>query len=250
MKVYDTLIIGSGYTSLGYAIARGDTVICEDGELCDTGFSMPVRCFALPDYEPKNILTRELFDYYRSLGIIGGGMQNTGALECGFCGFALKHNVEILLKCRVIDKRVTEDGAFDVSVIGGGGIEHILAERVLDMRQKRGERWLTVLFKTENPDSDISTLRAAFEGSKIEPAFYESRYALHIPCHRDEDINEARLRLYHLWDTTEHTARLLYTAPALAVVSDNLGGTPTDADFDSFLSAFDGGVDFAHADRG
>ena len=125
MKIYDTLIIGSGYTSLGYAITRKNTIIVEEREMCDTEIGLSLKRYARGGYEAKTELGRELISRFTDLGIFARGMQNAAALECGFADLAIEKGVEILLKCRVISTNRTEDGIFDSRVISGGGIEHI-----------------------------------------------------------------------------------------------------------------------------
>ena len=244
MKLYDTLIIGSGYTALGYALTRGNTLIVEEGESCDTGFSLSQRCFLLPSYEIKNALAKKLYDYYEALGLICDGMTNTGALECGFCAFAIDMGAEILLKCRIINQELASDGTIKVTVISGGGIEYIFTKRIIDMRNQEEKRYLTFLFTTKNQSLDIPALLSALPNSKIEPAFYKSRYALHMELTEDEDINEARIRLYDIWDKTEHTAKLLYTAPTTALESTK-SDIPKDSAYRSFIEAFDAGISYA-----
>ena len=36
MKTYDTLLLGSGFFSVGYAAARGGCLIAEEEQICDT----------------------------------------------------------------------------------------------------------------------------------------------------------------------------------------------------------------------
>ena len=53
MKVYNALIVGCGYASLGYSATIENTLICEEQQICDTGFYFPLRSFKYIPYKAK-----------------------------------------------------------------------------------------------------------------------------------------------------------------------------------------------------
>ena len=241
--LYDTLLIGSGYASLGYALARGNTLICEASELCDNDFCLPIRGYGEIRGECESALGKELLDYYAELGLICDGVPNTVALECGFCGFAMKHGADVRLKCRVIGWEQGEDGVITAGLISGGGIEHVRARRVIDMRTTSGMRYLTLLF-TADTGEDVAAIASAFPEASVESAFYEGRYALYVPI-GDEDYISAKARIYERWSSSEGRAKLLYTAPVVCIRSEGGREAPCDGDYTDFISAFEAGIGYA-----
>ena len=115
MDIYDTLILGSGYFSAGYAIARGHCAILEEHQICDTGFYLPLRSFAHHPYEPVTEPGRHLAAILDELAVFRDGMQNTNALECAFCRFLIEREITPILKCRVIGIRKQADGILDAT---------------------------------------------------------------------------------------------------------------------------------------
>ena len=95
MKCYDLLIIGSGYTSLGMALARKNVLICEESESCDVGFYSTLKCFTREDYNSKTKIGEDLYTYYKDLGLFSENMQNCTGFECGFCEFALRYSSRV-----------------------------------------------------------------------------------------------------------------------------------------------------------
>ena len=155
MKCYDLLIIGSGYTSLGMALARKNVLICEESESCDTGFCSTLKCFTWEDYEPKTELGEHLFKYYKDLGLFSENMQNCTGFECGFCEFALNNNVNILLKCRVV--QVEEENEMKkVTLLTNSGLEQVLTKDIWFTTQKPEKKIFSLLFTVSASNSTIS----------------------------------------------------------------------------------------------
>ena len=239
MRATDTLIIGSGYAALGYAVVHPDTLIVEERELCDTSFCFPQRGYDEIG-APTDSAARELYEYYAERGLVRDGRLNVGALEMGMCSFMLDRGVRVLLKCRAVSVERTSEQVYFVTLINGAGIEHVTARRVIDMRPVGDRKTLTVLF-TADPEA-ADEVSAAFPEGSVTPAFYEGRYALTLPASR-EYIEEKR-RVIDRWRSAEHGARLLYIAPALAQRADRADPL-RDSYFDSPFDAFSAGVEYA-----
>ena len=60
MKIYDALIIGSCYRALGYALTKGNSVIVEEREMCDTQLCVPIYSFERDKEEPTTELGKSL----------------------------------------------------------------------------------------------------------------------------------------------------------------------------------------------
>ncbi|MBQ7387137.1 MAG: hypothetical protein IJW03_03110 [Clostridia bacterium] len=236
MKIFDTLIIGSCYRALGYALTRPDTVIVEERELCDTQLCLPIYSFEEEKHEPVTELGGSLKKHFEVLSLYQDGMQNTTALEMGFCGFAKEREAEILLKCRVVSTE-SSDGCYDVKTVSGAGIKHFFAKRVIDMRAVGENFSLTMLFEAESAEA-LSEFAKSIPDSRIEPAFYAGRYAIHAPIPTGEDRLAAAERLYKAFLECDTKARLLHVA--YTVLKDG-----SDVDFGGPIGALEEGVRLA-----
>ena len=210
MKKYDTLLIGSSFASIGYALERGNTLIAEKTEMLDTEYYLPMLKFRRAAYTPVTGLGRELQRIFDERELFGEEYQNVHAFEIALCRFAEKNPTDIYLKCRVIEKREC-DGGFEVTLLHNGGLERVFAKRVIDARpEERGERRLTVLFESEGGDK-LDEVKIAFSGVEIETAFYSGRFAAHIPV-ESEDINDAKVEIYGKWSNLSFS-KIIYMAP-------------------------------------
>ena len=243
-KNFDTVIIGSGYTALGYVAAHPNTLIIEERELADAFFGAPLRTHTLSDYTPKSEECRALIERYRELGILRDGQLNAPALECGFADHAIRNGVRIYLKTRVISTEENESG-FAVRTVSNSGILTFHAGRLIDLRPS-GRRELTFLF-TASDDRVLADTAALFSEGSVENAFYPGRYALHMPVPEGREPRDVKRLVYDRWQKGERNAKLLYTAPYAAVISD-ISSAPTDGCAKSPFEAFDLGLSLGRED--
>ena len=244
MRIYDTLIIGSGYTSLGYAATASDTLIVEERQICDTVFYLSLPTYSFDRALPVAEEGRAFYKYYSDRGLFCGGMQDLNAFESAFCAYALENDIEILLKSRVINSTLTDGGIYEARVISPSGIITVCAKRIIDMRSREGKGSLTLLFSVRDKKSDVASLKTAFPGAIVEQAFYPDRYAVHVPT--EDDYITAKKKAHALCHGINGGARLIYTAPAIYLKRDE-GGVPTDNAFSDPVSAFAAGVAYAKA---
>ena len=238
MEVYNTLIIGSGYFSVGYAAACPGTVICEEQQICDTGFYLPLRSFGYRHYVPKTEEGQRLLRAFSSLSLFGQEQQNTNGFEFAFCKYLAERPVQLLLKCRVIYVNRRPDGVYDVTVQTNEGLTHLLAREILDTRDRAVAPYITVLFVCRSIDTVRERLCGAFDGAHVEPAFYAGRYALHIPAHVTDE-NRIKLAIYEKWRALDVDAKILYMAP---VRYGTAGPEPTcDGYYENPIEAFEAG---------
>lgn len=238
MKVYDTLIIGSGYCSAGYAAACPNTVICEEHQICDTGFYLPLRSFRYRHYAPKTEEGARLLSKFEALSLFGETEQNTNGFEFALCQYLAERQTELLLKCRVIRMEERSDRIFDVTVQTNAGLSHLFAKKILDTTDRSDERYFTVLFVCDDLDAVKGKLLAAYRGAQIETAFYPGRYALHMPV-QGVDENLVKLEVYQKWRALDLDARILYMAPVFygAGSADRM----SDAHYENPIEAFEAG---------
>lgn len=212
MKVYDTLIIGCGYSSIGYAAACPSTVICEEHQICDTSFYLPLRHFAYRHYTPRTEEGARLFSIFQSLSLFGENEQNTNGFEFALCKYVTQKKTTILLKCRVISIMQQSDLVYDVTVQTNEGLTHLFANKILNTANKSGAKHYTVLFVCDDVEKVKDKLLSAFGDAQIEPAFYPGRYALHILA-KDTDENRIKVEIYEKWSSLNVDAKILYMAP-------------------------------------
>lgn len=242
MKVYDTLIIGSGYSSVGYAVENGSTLICEEHQICDTHFYLPLRTFAYKPYAPTTATGTKMLEIFDSLGLFEGNMQNTNAFECALSKYVFESEVSILLKCRVVRVNTGADGVMDVTLHTNEGLTHVYTKKIIDTTNEAADRFVTVLFVTDNIDEAACAISEAFEGGKIEPAFFEGRYALHLPTH-GVDENSIKLDIYERWKTLDTDAKILYIAPIFYSEAGKRG--LCDDNYSNPVEAFEAGMLYA-----
>lgn len=234
MKKYKTLIIGSSFASLGYAHTASDTLIIEQSEMLDTSFYLRQRGFEKCCYTPGTDAGRELDSIFRERGVITEDGQNVSAFEICLCRFAEKYRIAVYLKCRPVG-HIKDANGYTVTLLHNGGLEDVHTEKIIDTRQTGdGEKYLAVIFDTQNSAIDCDLIKAAFPGSTVSPAFYSGRYALYVNVSTD-DINDAKVEIYRAWQKLEGY-RILYMAPAFYAktaeypkLSDGRYGNPIEA---------------------
>ena len=243
MKIYDTVLIHSGYLSLGYAKTRGNSLIIEEREFVDSSFCLSLRTFKKSEYTPKSDAGAELLSLMHTLGVIRDGMINTSALESVICEYAIRSDVEILLRTRVLSA-TENDGIYTLRIINGGGIQTVKTRKILDTGATLSEKFISALFVTDSPKTDLSAILDVFPTASYEMAFYPGRYALHVPVDAHSDPYRARSQIYEKWLSRPHTATRIYVAEVLCGKPCDTALT-TDFAFDDPVCAFDRGVELA-----
>jgi len=245
MHIYDTLIVGSGYFSAGYALKRGNCIICEEHQICDTGFYLPLRSFSYTPYIPQTADGRELLSEFESLSLFDGGMQELNRFELAFCRFAVNKSLKTLLKCRVISVEAQSDGVYCVTVQTNEGISALFARSILNTSEAPAKKRYTVLFVSDClQDAEREKILNAFPEAEIEPAFYSGRYALHFSAD-GYDENTVKVYAYETWKTLCTEAKILYMAPVF--YGEGRGDGIGDGDYGNPIMAFECGMRYADA---
>lgn len=239
MKIYDTLIVGCGYASAGYAETTPNTVICEEHQICDTGFYLPLRSFSHSPYSPKTEAGVRLKAVFDELSLFEKGLQNTNGFESAFCKYLVANPTDILLKCRVIGCKVNSEGIIDVTIQTNEGLSHIFARKILNSVSTRPQNRITVLFTTDDIEAEKELLLSSFENATIEPAFYEGRYALHLK-YDGIDENTVKLLICRRWAEIKTSAKILYIAPVFYGNKDP-SNPLCDANYENPVQAFEAG---------
>lgn len=242
MNIYDTLIIGSGYFSVGFATSCPNSIICEEHQICDTGFYLSMRSFHHKEYIPKSKEGAELLDAFNSLSLFQENRQNTNGFESALCQYIAEKNVNLLLKCRVINIKEQPNQIYDVTVQTNEGLSHLFARKILNTVNESTERRVTVLFVCDNLEKARDKLLLAYKGAQIEPAFYQGRYALHISA-SNTDENRIKLDIYEKWLSLGIDAKILYIAPVF--YGEPTRDTLCDDNYENPIEAFEAGYFYA-----
>ena len=233
MEHFDTVLLGSGYTSVGYAAARKSVLIVEEQEIADTHFYLPLRTFAYTPYTPKTEEGRKLDAIFRSLGLFEGDRQNVNGFECALCRYLDENPLPLLLKSRVVASDGSA-GGYILTIATNEGLLRVCCRRVLDTRP-RGTRSLSaIICPREDEDARLAAEKTGWE---LEAGFYPGQYALHIP---DMGLDENTVKLaVHDALCGIHGIRLLAIAPAYAAKGG--GAVLSDDDHDNPIAAFEAG---------
>ena len=244
MHVYETLIIGCGYYSAGYAAAKGNCIICEEHQVCDTGFNLPLRSFTYTPYIPKTEEGNKLFNYFESLALFKDEKQNTHAFEIAFCKYIIRSDINILLKCRIIKVTKREDGILDITIQTNEGLNHLYAKKILNTVNTSSDKMYTVLFVSNDIEKEKLKLLKAFDNSSIDHAFYDGRYALHIPVADSTDENLIKRDVYEKWTSLDTDAKILYMAPTF--YEKDSSNENCDLKYKNPIEAFEAGYRYAN----
>lgn len=233
MEYVDTLLLGSGYTSIGYAASGADCLIAEEQEIADTHFYLPLRSYRHTPYTPVTEEGRALSGIFDSLGLFRDGKQNVNGFEPALCRYLEERELPLLFKCRAV-RREEHDGRTLVTLSTNEGLLTVACRRVIDTRSgKRNER-MTVLIRACEEAAAIAA--SLLTGWEMTEAFYPDHYALFAPL--SGDVNVALCRIADALDGAEGI-RILAVAPAFA--ADGEGRLLSDDDHQNPIAAFEAG---------
>jgi hypothetical protein len=210
MEHFDTVLIGSGYSSVGFAVARQRCLIVEEQEMADTHFYLPLRSYRYHPYTPKTREGERLARCFELLSLFGGAAQNTNGFECALCRFLEETPVPLLLKTRVV-RREDLMGDTVLTLSTNGGLMRVSCRRVIDTRSAGHGGYLSVLILAES-EEDARTASKAL-GWPMERAYYEGQYHLRAPITEDE--NAAKCHVHEAL-AGARGVRLLSIAPVFA----------------------------------
>lgn len=186
MKVYDTILIGSGYFAWGYALTHENTLIVEETQVADRHFGGCLRGFECKAPVLSTEGARALWDHVCALGLFRDGRLSVTGLEAALCEAFEKRFPEILLgtTCMEICR---EDGGYALSIHNCEGLGTLRARRVIDTRVTGGQ-WLNVLICAGEGGLP--------EGDALSPAFYEGQGVCSFFLPEASDINHAKVLAY------------------------------------------------------
>jgi hypothetical protein len=189
-KIYDTVILGSGYFSLGYALTHENTLIIEDTQLVDPHFFGALQGFCGNAQRPASKGASALYDAFLGEGVIKGNRLAVNELEPAICRFIAGKNLNILLGTFCTDLKFNGE-AYEIEICNNEGLSVVKAKRVIDTRLDGGNRMnLLVAVK----DGKIPNITG------VAPAFYDDQIIVELTFRENEDINRAKLEMLELED--------------------------------------------------
>lgn len=200
----DTVILGSGYFSAGFALNHEGTLVIEETQLLDPNFCARLSGFAMDAERPSSPDAASLFDTLLKEGVFNNGKMAVNELEPAFCRFLEKRALNILLGSFCTGLKRKDDG-FELEICNNEGISRISAKRVIDARVPCGGRMnLLVALK----DGTLPRIEGA------APAFYPDQCTLSADLDRVTDINEAKSLILEKFEDAlaEAGARIVLTS--------------------------------------
>ena len=234
--MYETVILGSGYFSFGYAYTHKNTLIIEETQLADPHFFGELRGFELDCVRPTSKGGAELYDAFLNDGVLKDGRLAVNELESAFCRFIKGFEPEILLGSFCTDIEKTDEG-YDITVCNNEGLSRVSAHRIIDTRQ-RGGRSINILLALK--DGKMPNV------GQIAPAFYGDRAVWSVEFEDETDVNKAKSLIldtygsllrecgariittsYRMFDKTAHEP--IENELGIEEVDENVWNTPFDA---------------------
>jgi len=202
--MYETVILGSGYFSVGYAYAHQNTLIIEETQLADPHFFGTLEGFDADFVKPTSQGAAELYGSFEKDGVLKEGRLAVNELEPALCRFIKNTQPEILLGSFCTEVKKTQKG-YNVTLCNNEGIRVVSTRRVIDTRQREGKKinLLLALKDGQIPRLD-NVLPSFYEGQKIWKVYFEDE------C----DVNEAKSRILDVYGDRlrECGARIIATS--------------------------------------
>ena len=190
--IYETVILGSGYFSLGYASSHDKTLIIEETQLLDPHFFGTLSGFSMSVGDICAKGEKALLESFVDEGVIADGRVAVNELEPALCRFVECQMPDILLGSFCSDIRKTDNG-YEVEICNNEGVSRVLANRVIDTRLPAGNKInLLLAVNAENLP----------KAEGLQPAFYSDQAVVSLEFDSPCDINEAKSRALNLLEDT------------------------------------------------
>ena len=191
MKVYQCVILGSGYFSFGYAASHKDVLIVEETQLADPHFGGTLSSYAFLDAEPHAEGAKALLNAFGGEGLIKDARISVNELESALCRFLEKDMPAILLGtfCTAVEKK---EAGYCLTLCNNEGLSHVFAKEVIDNRMGRGNRLGILVYLPEGKEPILASASGIV--SQIEPAFFEDQRLITLTFLDNADENQAKQR--------------------------------------------------------
>ena len=170
---YETVIIGGGYFSAGYALSHKNTLIIEETQLLDPNFCGRLLGFDMICERPEGGDAAALFDAFFKEELIGDGRLSVNELEPAFCRFLEGRGLDFLLGTVCTDIEKTE-GGYKLEICNNEGVSDIFAKKVIDTRVPLGNQMILLVELNDGAYPKLDGVRPAFDKNQcIIPVEFE-----------------------------------------------------------------------------
>ena len=186
---YEAVIIGSGYFSIGYALAHPSCLIIERAQILDPNFGGTFSGFTACTEDPT-VISTPLATHFSRNGFLKNGVIHANLSEIALSSFVAGGSLPILLGTEVTRIRRTADG-FKITYMNAEGTTEIEADRLFDTRDNGDKRSLNVLcLQTAENLGDLPEC-GGFTVSSA-PAFYDGEVVLRFRFDQTTECNQAK----------------------------------------------------------
>ena len=259
--VYDTIVFGSGFVSLGYAATHENTLIIERTELIEKDFSAALNPGKNWDTKAKNKETDMLIKNLTDAGLIENDKADVVTFPPFICDYVKKNDFKILLLTEVLSIEKKGD-LFAVSVYNNEGIDTLFAKKILDTTAEGIysdgvdilKKSLNVLSFNQREDFEILAKKAFGEHTEVVEGKRENERFVRVPLGTNEDIIAARDKINKGWldflAGEESKIAMIafafeYNCNQTYKKIDENWYRLVSCNFDNGIIAFDAGVDFS-----
>lgn len=240
---FQTVILGSGYFSLGYASTHENTLIIEDTQLFDPHFCGTLSGFNMKTKRPASKGAVALYDAFVADEAVGDAGLAVNELEPALCRFALGNMPNVLLGSFCTDVKKTAEG-YEVTFCNNNGISRVLARRVIDTRIAYGNKMNLLIAVKDGAEPRLSC---------VKPAFYADQRVIELEFDGAPDVNEAKSQVLDMLEEklAEVGARIvgmsyrMCGAPVSEPFVDGIGVLHVDErGFDDIFAAYEQGEEW------
>ena len=237
---YETVILGSGYFSLGYASTHKNTLIVEATQLADPNFFGTFDGFGMKTERPGAKGAEKLYDAFFKEGIIGEESLAVNELEPALCRFVSEDIPNVLFGSFCTEIKKNADG-YELEICNNEGLSTIFAKMVIDARVSAGNKINILIALTEGRLPDVNGAMKAF---------YENQGVISLCFDGVYDINKTKLLALEAVEEklVEVEAKIMGSsyrmcgAPVTDVYEDSLGITHIDErSFGDIFAAYEKG---------
>ena len=188
---YNTVLLGSGYFSIGYALSCPNTLIIERSQILDPNFGGTLSGFSLrSENNDSSANASPLITHYAENGFLSDGAIHINLSEIALSSFVTDKGLNVLLGVETIGVERNEDG-FTVTYQTSNGNVSVEADRVIDTRDNGRKNVLNVLCKyTDEGVTEFPEFRG-FTVSNT-PAFYNDETVLRFRLPDGIEYNRAK----------------------------------------------------------
>ena len=197
---YNTVILGSGYFSLGYAMSHPDTLIIERSQLLDPNFGGTLSGFSSRAEDQNGIGTPSpLKTHFTENGFLRDGAIHINLSEIAISSFFSNKPLPVLLNTEITSVRHGDNG-FSITFQSVDGITEIEADEVIDTRDGGEKNILNVLCKYTGEKTVYFPEYAGFTVSN-RPAFFPDETVLRFCFSRKTDCNTAKAEVMRYFES-------------------------------------------------